>query len=134
MEIGKLGIFIIAIAFIIVIVTAAALAYPPFKDGLYWFGVEVLGANIIGAIAAANTTIYTFAAGGIAQGVGVALLIVVITVILWTLVLKRGYNKLREKFGTAPTPTTTGPTYTTPTPVIIRETPVPVSEPEKKSE
>jgi hypothetical protein len=128
MEIGKLGLFIIVTVVIICLIAIAALAVPDFGAALRDFGTNTLGPSVMGTISAIFTVPLAWGGITLLNAVIVVVGIIGAWTIVWTLVLKMAFTKIKAKlgYGTQPntTSTSTAPTvYREPQTVIVREVP-----------
>jgi hypothetical protein len=130
-QIGKLGLTIIFLSFILLAIAAAAFAIPEFGQALHDFGANTLGPSMMGALTAVVCTPLAWGAETLLYGVVVWVAIAVTVSILWILIFKRAWEVAKNKLGygqaktLSPAPV---PTMTTPKTVIVKETPVSTTE------
>ena len=134
MEIGKIGMVVIALVIIAFAVAVVALAVPSVGAGLHNFGVNTLGPGIMGTLTSIVTVPLAWGGTTLLYGVIIIAVIIGSWTIVWTLVLKTLWAKAKTKLGYGPQAGSTGqtqvnlPTYSQPQTVIVREVPQPTKE------
>jgi hypothetical protein len=125
MEIGKLGLFVISLVVIVCLIAIVALAVPDFGNALRDFGMNTLGPSAMGTLTSIVTVPLAWGGTTLLYGVIVIVGIIGAWTIVWTLVLKVAFSKVKTKlgFGTANTNTGSANTvvYKEPQTVIVRE-------------
>ena len=101
--VGKLGWFFIFLVIGILCVAVIALAVPPVGDALGGF----FGGTVPGVIVGACLGIMVFGTEGFPQFIAVSFGIGIFFIVIWTLFLVKGWNKLRHR-GAPTTPSPLG--------------------------